>query len=102
MYPHSSETARTKAPAPARKGTGRQQPQPQQTTPEQEAASDRDLCGAAFGTMGHLSAVRSDGSVLVFLLRPSPRSPANPDSPMVPMCLAHLPVAAQVATGVIL
>lgn len=58
-----------------------------------------DFCGVSFGSMGHLAALRSDGSVLAFLLRPCGSSPGDPESPMVPTCLAQLPVAAQISTG---
>eukprot|EP00892_Ulva_mutabilis_P008586 jgi/Ulvmu1/609/UM001_0617.1 len=96
-YPGSRARAKGQAqPAPARKnaagrtahGRGKEQ-----------AAAGKDLCGAAFGTMGHVAALRSNGSLLVFLLRPDRSSPDDPESPMTPMCLVDLPPPAQLATG---
>lgn len=98
-YPRPVAVPHTKAPVAVRRHRSKRQPQSSTQEQHKSALLDKDLCGVSFGTMGNVAALRSDGSVLVFLLRPSASSPEDPECPMVPTCLADLPAAAQVATG---
>lgn len=91
--------AKAQGPAKAAKGRSTAPDQPKPRMQGTRTAPAEDVCGIAFGSMGHLSALRSDGTLLVFLLRPDASSPEDPDLPMTPMCIATLPPASQLATG---